>query len=48
MVIFKKMLLKTGTRSNKKIIKKNIFENIFKKKLFDLLSMDYFLKFVIY
>ena len=48
MVVYKKMLLKSRARSNKKIIKKNIFELFFKKKLFDLLSMDYFFKNITY
>ena len=47
MVVYKKLLLKTGARSNKKITKKNIFEFFFQKKLFDLLSMDYFFEFVV-
>jgi len=47
MVVCKKMLLKTRAISNKKIIKKNIFEFFFQKKLFNLLSMNYFLYFII-
>ena len=47
MVVRKNLLLKTMARSNKKIIKKNFFEFFFKKKLFDLLSMNYFFNFII-